>query len=256
MLDLPPLIGHRGAKDHAPENTLASIREAARQGASWVEVDVKLTADGHPVLMHDEALDRTTDGSGPMAAAPLSAVRALDAGSWFADAFAREKVPTLEEALDLVLELGLSIDLEIKPCPGRERETAEAALAVAGRIWPASRPAPLVTSFSAAALEAALRARPDWPRGMLFGERPADWAERAARLEAAALIGDQRRLTAAAVREMRSTGRPVLAYTVNDPDRAAEVLGWGADAVFTDRPGTIAQELAERSPALRARLRR
>jgi glycerophosphoryl diester phosphodiesterase len=256
MLSLPPLIGHRGAKDHAPENTLASIREAARQGASWVEVDVKLTADGHPVLMHDAALDRTTDGSGPMAATPLSAVRALDAGSWFSAEFAGERVPTLEETLDLVLELGLSIDLEIKPCPGRERETAEVALAVAGRVWPAGRPAPLVTSFAMDALEAALRVRPDWPRGVLFGERPADWAERAARLGAAVLIGDQGRLTAGAVREMRSTGRPVLSYTVNDPDRAAELLDWGVDAVFTDRPGPIAAELAERRPALRARLRR
>jgi glycerophosphoryl diester phosphodiesterase len=256
MLSLPPLIGHRGAKDHAPENTLASIREAARQGATWVEVDVKLTADGHPVLMHDADLGRTTDGSGPMAAAPLSAVRALDAGSWFSQDFAGERVPTLEETLDLVLGLGLSIDLEIKPCPGRERETAEAALAVAGRVWPSSRPAPLVTSFAADALEAALRARPDWPRGMLFGERPADWAERAERLHAAVLIGDQRRLTAGEVREMRSTGRPVLSYTVNDADRAAELFDWGVDAVFTDRPGPIAQELSERRPAMRARLRR
>ena len=84
---LPAIIGHRGAAADAPENTLASFREAARQGARMVEFDVKLTADGRLIVMHDDLLDRTTDGKGTVAETSLEAIRALDAGAWFSPVF-------------------------------------------------------------------------------------------------------------------------------------------------------------------------
>ena len=87
-LDLPPIIGHRGSADLAPENTLAGIRRAHEEGAGWVEFDVKLTADGVPILMHDDSLGRTTDGKGKVALKTLEEIQTLDAGSWFAPEFA------------------------------------------------------------------------------------------------------------------------------------------------------------------------
>jgi glycerophosphoryl diester phosphodiesterase len=93
------LVGHRGASACAPENTLASFREALRQGADIIELDVQLCADGQVVVFHDDHLERTTDGHGVLAEWSLAELKALDAGSWFAPRFAGERIPTLEEAL-------------------------------------------------------------------------------------------------------------------------------------------------------------
>src|SRR5512142_2967244 len=111
---LPPVIGHRGAAAHAPENTLAGFRRAKALGCTWVEFDVRLTADGVPVLCHDPRLDRTTDRSGRVAAQTLAAIQTSDAGGWFAPVFAGERMPSLEEALLLCAELGLGANIEIK----------------------------------------------------------------------------------------------------------------------------------------------
>ena len=119
------MIGHRGAAGAAPENTLASIRKAREFGATWIEFDVKLTKDGHAILFHDDCLERTTDGRGTVAATTLAQIRRLDAGGWFGPAFRGEPVPTLEQALALCAELGLGINVEIKPCAKREVETAQ-----------------------------------------------------------------------------------------------------------------------------------
>jgi glycerophosphoryl diester phosphodiesterase len=94
--ELPSVIGHRGAAARAPENTLAGLRRAKELGCSWIEFDVRLTADGVPVLCHDAKLDRTTDGSGLVAARSLSAILDCDAGAWFAQGLAGQGVPTLD----------------------------------------------------------------------------------------------------------------------------------------------------------------
>src|SRR5207253_1840078 len=92
-LGLSRVVGHRGAALRAPENTLAGFREAARLGAGWVELDVMLTQDGVPVVIHDETLERTTSGCGRVERTPWSALADADAGSWFAPAYAGERVP-------------------------------------------------------------------------------------------------------------------------------------------------------------------
>jgi glycerophosphoryl diester phosphodiesterase len=98
--ELPPLlVGHRGAKAVAPENTMASFRRAWEDGADAVEMDVRLTADGAVVVIHDETVDRTTDGHGAVVEMSLEELRRLDAGSWFDPAYAGERIPTLEEVL-------------------------------------------------------------------------------------------------------------------------------------------------------------
>lgn len=239
MLTLPRIIGHRGAAKHAPENTLVSIRMAAHQGATWVEVDVKLSADGVPILMHDDRLDRTTDAKGPVAARSFEELRKLDAGGWFHPAFRGERVAALSETLELCLELGLGINLEIKPCPGRAEETAGIALSLALGLWPQDRPPPLVSSFDPVALSMARQVAPAWPIGYLVDRRPADWAAQADALGASTIHVNARRETAATIAEYRATGRPVLAYTVNNPAAAKEVLGWGVAGVFTDTPEAL-----------------
>ncbi len=239
---LPRLIGHRGAKESAPENTLASLREAARQGARWVEVDVMLTRDRRPVLIHDDTLNRTTSGFGPVPDLSLEELKRLDAGSWFNPRFAGESVPTLEEALALIADLGMGLNLEIKPYPGQDVPTAEIALATLKRLWPAGRPL-LVSSFEVPCLEVAKAMAPEIPRGYLLWDPPADWAAIADRIGAATLNVHQDRQTAETIAAYRATGRPVLAYTVNDAARARTLFDWGVAAVFTDAPGRLAAAL-------------
>lgn len=239
-IPLPPVIGHRGAAAHAPENTLVGLRAAAALGVTMVEVDVKLTADGVPVLMHDERLDRTTDGTGAMRGTPWAAIRRRDAGCWFSPAFAGEPVPSLDEALDLALSLGLAVDLEMKPCRGREAETARKVLDVARSLWPADRPPPLISSFSTRALAEAARAAPDWPRGLLIGRPYRTWRRIARRLGASLVGIDHRYATIRRVEYCRAMGMPLLAYTVNDPIRARTVYDFGIRSVFSDAPDRLA----------------
>lgn len=241
---LPAVIGHRGAAGLAPENTLAGLRRAAALGVGMVEVDVKLTRDAVPILMHDDRLDRTSDGTGLVREASWSLVRRLDAGTWFDPEFAGEAVPSLTEALELAAALGLAINLEIKPCPGRERETAEIALAVAKRAWPTDRPPPLVSSFARAAMAVAQAAVPEWPRGYLIWRRPWNWRATAAALDPATIHVHDHGITRARLAEYRSLGRPILAYTVNDGTRARQLFAQGVTAVFSDRPDTILAALA------------
>lgn len=238
------VIGHRGAAALAPENTLASIRRAAADGAGMVEVDVKLTAEGRPIVMHDDRLERTTDGIGAVASTTLDALGALDAGSWFDAEFSGITVPTLEELLETVLELGIGLNIEIKPCPARDAETTEAVLATAGAMWPADRPPPLLSSFSR---ECLARARDltrgwsrDWPRALIADTLPGDWAEARLILDLAAVHLGDHRLDPGTIAGIRAGGPAVAVWTVNDPDRARVLLDAGADAIITDDPGRLA----------------
>ena len=121
---------------YAPENTLASFREARRRGATWVEIDVKLTADNVPILMHDASLKRTTGVDRLVAETPRAELP--------------KDVPTFEEAIACFHELGLGCNVEIKPCEGREAETARVTVATLRRCWPSTLPPPLLSSFKAA----------------------------------------------------------------------------------------------------------
>jgi len=100
--DQPLVIAHRGARDVAPENTLAAFRAAIDLDADGIELDVVRCATSEIVVLHDDSVDRTTDGSGLVQEIPLSALRELDAGAWFSDAFVDERIPLLQEVLDLI----------------------------------------------------------------------------------------------------------------------------------------------------------
>ena len=145
---LPRVIGHRGAATHAPENTLAGLSRAAELGAPWVEFDVRLTADKVAILHHDDTLKRTAGRNAAAASLTYKEIAELDAGAWYGNAFHGERVPTLSETLKLLGQLGLGANIEIKPAPGHEAETARVALELVKKEWPARLPAPLISSFS------------------------------------------------------------------------------------------------------------
>lgn len=242
-LTIPKVIGHRGAKAYAPENTLASLHTAADLGVEWVEVDVKLTKDGVAILFHDDELGRCTSGSGLVKDTDWATIQELDAGSWFGESFLDEKIPTLEDALNVILERGMGVNLEIKPCPGREIETAEVMLDVATRIWPEDLPPPLISSFQHVSLETALEMMPEWPRGFLIDEHLPNWRELMEYLSAATINIDGRKTTPEQLAEYLEPGKPVLAYTINDPDQALFLLEQDVAGVFSDNPDVILEAL-------------
>ncbi len=244
-LKLPKVIGHRGAAAYAPENTLEGFATAADMGIAWVEMDVKLTRDGVPIIFHDETLDRTTNGSGLVAETDYADIQTLDAGSWFGDSFSRVKIPTLEEAVDILLRHDMGLSLEIKPCPGREKETAEAALDLLSQIWD-DHSKVLISSFQHVSLEAARDLAPDWARGLLIGgdEMPENWQDLAEYLEVSTINLGSRLLTRQVADEVMDMELPLLVYTVNDPLEAKRFQQMGADGFFSDCPDVILENLA------------
>lgn len=238
-LKIPSVIGHRGAAAYAPENTLDSIRTAADMGAKWVELDVKLTKDFVPIIFHDDDLDRTTNGHGPVASMNFEDIQDLEAGSWFSESFAGIKIPTLEEAIDVILHHNLGVNLEIKPCPGREKDTAEAMLDLMSQIWDDADRL-LISSFSFVSLETALDMAPEWARGVLFeSDLPENWKEMAQYLEATTINIDGQTVKRETVEEIIDLQKPILAYTINDVHLARRLRSWGVDSFFTDDLETI-----------------
>lgn len=228
----PRLFAHRGGGALAPENTVAGIRLAARLGYRGVEFDVMLSGDGMPVLIHDESLERTTDGAGDVAQTPLAELRLLDAGIRFHRAFGGETVPRLEEALDCCARLGLTANIEIKPAAGLAEETGRTV----GRIVASGDPgAVLLSSFSEAALAAARLTAPAVPRALLFEAVPSDWQLRLSRLECLALHCAARHLTPELAAAWVAAGIPFACYTVNGRAAAAQLFAAGAASLFTDR---------------------
>jgi glycerophosphoryl diester phosphodiesterase len=244
-LKIPKVIGHRGAKAYAPENTIPSIETAADLGVTWVELDVKLTKDNVPIIFHDEELDRTTNGTGLIAHTNYEDLRDLDAGSWFGDSFSSVRIPTLEEAVDILLKHNLGLNLEIKPCPGREKETAEIALDQLSQYWD-DRDNILISSFQHVSLEAALDLAPDFARGLLIGgeEMPENWKEIADYLNVQTINLGSRLVTRQIADDVMDMELPLLVYTVNDPIEARRLQQLGVDAFFSDNPDVILENLA------------
>ena len=230
MLQLPKVIGHRGAAAYAPENTLASFQEARRRGATWVEIDVKLTADGVPIVMHDESLKRTMGVDRLVAETPRAD---LPAG-----------VPTFEQAIACFAELGLGCNVEIKPCEGREVETAHVAVAALRRWWPASLPQPLLSSFKAASLVAAREAAPEFARAILLGKIEENWRARAEEVGAQGVNTNGIKLTAPHAVDIRKAGYALSVYTIDDGDVAKALVGMGVDCIITDAPDVILAAIA------------
>lgn len=240
----PRVIAHRGGGSLAPENTLAAIRKGKDLGFVGVEFDVMLAADSVPVLIHDETLERTTSGRGAVAQIPSAALAALDAGSWFGSVFSGEPVPRYAEAVRLCLDLGIWANVEIKPVQGYERDTGRIVAALSAELWRSARIAPLLSSFSIAALEATRAVVPQLARGLLAGEIPVDWQDRLVQLGCVSLHCDHRHLTQAQAQAVKKAGYALLCYTVNDPATARELFAWGVDAVVTDRLDLIPPALA------------
>ena len=162
----PRMIAHRGGGVLAPENTLAGMQEARQRGFKAVEFDVMLAADGVPVLMHDHRFGRTIGGRGSVSGTTSAELAARDAGSWLSPRFRGEPVPMLGDVIRWLHAAGIWMNIEIKPAPGHDAQTGRAVALCTRALWStlndASQAAiaPLFSSFSATALQAAQQALP------------------------------------------------------------------------------------------------
>ncbi|MBK7423150.1 MAG: glycerophosphodiester phosphodiesterase [Propionivibrio sp.] len=231
---LPSVFAHRCGGALAPENTLAGLRIAASMGVQAVEFDVMLSADGSPWLIHDETLERTTNGRGRVCDTPDRVLHSLDAGGYQHRAFAGEPLPTLEAAAACCRELGLMANIEIKPASGFEALTGEVVTRRILELWQGA-PLPLVSSFSQIALETARRLAPKLPIGYLCVRVPADWLRRLDSLAAFSLHCAASELDDSIRDAANAVGIPVLCYTVNDRQLAASLFERGVTSVFSDR---------------------
>lgn len=238
------VIAHRGFSGRAPENTLASIREAIAIGADMVEIDVTLTADDEVVVIHDEKVQRTTDGHGLVAGFTLAQLQQLDAGSWFAPRFAGERIPTLEQILEAVDgKILLNVEIKSEAVPGGVAGKVAAAIQARGMVHQV-----IVSSFSPRALEEMRSAAPEIPTAVLYNpklHRGMDPVEIVTGCGASAFNIRGSRLTDEMLRRCSEHGIPVGIYTIDKPERMRRFLDRGVNAIFTNHPDRMLEIVKE-----------
>jgi glycerophosphoryl diester phosphodiesterase len=223
-----------------PQNTLAAFEKAAELGADGVELDVHLSADGIPVVIHDFTVDETTDGSGPVDHLPLAQLRELDAGSSFDPKFKGERIPTLEQVLATVGER-LLLNIELKTTSLRDNGLERAVVTQVehhglddGRV--------LLSSFNPIALRRAKRIAPHIPVGLLHGP---DLPLPLRQLWLAPFVSHEARhpehtmVNTAYVTRAHRRGHQVNTWTVDEPDEMIRLIDLGVDCIITNRPDVL-----------------
>lgn len=219
------IIAHRGASGRWPENTLLAFRKALEAGATWLELDVHLSADGQLVVIHDFTLQRTTDGCGEVVKHSLTELRKLDAGSC-------ERIPLLEEVLDLAAGRA-TVNIELK---GKETGLAVAELLKRRYASGQQRGEVLVSSLLGKELKELAAILPHLPLALVAEMVDQQLWLLAERLDVWSLNLNKAYIDQALVAEAKARKRKLLAFTVNDWQQLEQLRAWGVDGVFTDFP--------------------
>ena len=235
-LPSPAIIAHRGASVYAPENTLAAFKLALQQGADGIELDAKLSADGHVVVIHDQTVDRTTPFHGNVAEFRLAELRKMDAGSHFDIAFKGEPVPTLEEVFKAVGQLTyINVELTNYASPNDQLPAKVADLVRQYKLMHRV----IFSSFNPLALLRIRRLLPEAPIGLLAFPGAKGWLARSwfgRLLKYQSLHLDVSDTTAALVNRIHRRSGRVYVYTVNQEEQMQNLFALGVDGIFTDDP--------------------
>lgn len=231
---VPLTAAHRGDPVAAPENTLPALRAAINGGADIVEFDLQPTRDGHAVLMHDDTVDRTTDGEGPITAMTLDEVRQLDAGSWFGDAWRGTPVPTAEEALSAFVGVDTTALVEFKGTWTPDEITP--VLALIDELGLRERT--VVASFEARTMLALERLAPELQRALTMRVLPASPLGLVTAYNATLVVTSMRsvELSPRIVAQLQQAGVTVIVYTLNSETYWQQARAAGVDAIVTDDP--------------------
>ncbi|MDD1660431.1 MAG: glycerophosphodiester phosphodiesterase [Methanomicrobiales archaeon] len=224
------IIGHRGARALEPENTLRAVARGL-ECAGWVEVDVRLSREGVPVVIHDATLDRTTDGKGPVRETLLADMRRLDAGKG-------ERIPLLQEVLDRVGHRG-GLVVEAKE---------EAVPAICSLLGSYGLEEVMLVSFHAGALPAARSLLPGLATGLIVSRPEGDPVEMACRAGAGTVLPRQDLLSEGLVRDARGKGIRVIPWTLNTREEVLRAVVRGAEGFATDDPCAAREWVGSRRP--------
>jgi glycerophosphoryl diester phosphodiesterase len=240
-LPRPTIFAHRGASAHAPENTLAAFELALAQGADGIELDAKLSADDHVVILHDAKVDRTTDRRGRVKDMSLAELRSLDAGGFFAEQYRGEKVPTLEEVFEaLGKRMFVNVELTNYNTPGDHLVESVCMLVKKCGL----QKQVLFSSFFGSNLSKARGLLPEVPRGLLaFNGLLGAWARSFgfAFGRYQALHPNLKDVTPQQVQRVHRLKRRVHVWTVNTSEDMRRLFNWDVDAIFTDDPQLAVQ---------------
>ena len=238
----PLVVGHRGAMGHAPENTFASFERALELGAGVVELDIHLSRDGQIVVIHDERLERTTDGRGLVGEHSLAELRRLDAGSWFARCFAAQRIPTLDEVLAWARDRTyLAIEIKNGPVFYELIEAKLVELLARHRM----RERALIISFDHYALRRVRELDDGLLTGLVYACRPVDQVAMAGAAGAGVLQPHWSFVTPEDVATAHAAGLKVNAWATSEPTELRRLLQAGVDAVTTDYPDVLVRLLSE-----------
>ncbi|MEQ8524516.1 glycerophosphodiester phosphodiesterase family protein [Gracilimonas sp.] len=238
------VIGHRGASAYYPENTMSAFRAAYEMGAEMIELDILLSKDGIPVVIHDETLDRTTNGKGLVANYSLEELRKLDAGLWFGEEHAGEQIPTLEEVLEFAKgKIALNIEIKTEavadePSGGIE----EKALNLVKKHGMEAHV--LFSSFDYRAISHLKQLDVDISAALLYeksqsaGRIPSELIEN---YEADAFNCSRRQFSKRWAEDTQRHNIPVFIYTVNNKRHMEKVIKRGASGIFSDKPDLLKQ---------------
>jgi glycerophosphoryl diester phosphodiesterase len=244
-LPQPLIFAHRGASAHAPENTLAAFELALTQNADAIELDVKLSADGKAVVIHDATVDRTTGSRGRVHDLSFQELRSLDAGGFFAERFRGEKIPSLEEVFE-VLEKRTFINVELTNYTTPRDALVETVCMLVKKFGLQKRV--LFSSFFASNLSKAHAYLPDVPRGLLaFNGLLGAWARSFGFNfgKYQALHPYLKDVSSQQVQRVHRLNRRIHVWTVNAAEDMRRLFHWGVDGIFTDDPGLAAQVRSE-----------
>lgn len=240
-LSQPVIFAHRGDSARAPENTLAAFELALGQHADAIELDVKLTADGQVVVIHDPTVDRTTSGHGRVRDLSLAQLRSLDAGSSFSERYRGEKIPTLEEVFES-LGKRIFINVELTNYNTPRDQLVETVCMLVKKFG--LQQSVMFSSFFASNLSKARAYLPGVPRGLLaFSGFLGAWARSFgfAFGRYQALHSNLKDVTPEQVQRVHRLQRRIHVWTVNAAEDMRRLFHWGVDAIFTDDPQLAVQ---------------
>ena len=241
----PVIFAHRGASAHAPENTLAAFELALTQNADAIELDVKLSADGHVVVIHDPTVDRTTGGSGRVKDLSLSELRSLDAGRFFSEKYSGEKIPTLAEVFETMgKRTFINVELTNYNTP---RDQLVESVCILVRKFELQKHV-MFSSFFASNLSKARAYLPGVPRGLLawnglLGAWARSFGFSFGRYHA--LHPSSKDVTSQQVQRVHRLNRRIHVWTANAADDMRRLFHWGVDGIFTDDPQLAVQVRGE-----------
>lgn len=236
----PLIVAHAGASACAPENTMAAFNLALEQGADSIELDVNLSSDLVPVVIHDHTLDRTTDGKGLVGERSLAELKQLDAGRWFGDSFAGERIPSLEEVLRWA-KGRVPLHIEIKNNPIRYPDIASKIVGTLEQVDMMEEVE--VFSFDHTVVRDVKRMCPGLATGVCYAADPVDHLVLAQMAEANALHPHWATLRKEVVADAHREGLFVAVWTVNDPQVARLMAQWKVDGIATDAPDKLRSAL-------------